>query len=198
MKNGPPATLSPAETWVDKYADYLYSYALYRVSDVGSAEDLVQETFAAALKARESYRGESSEKTWLTSILKNKILDFFRKSYREGTRQLDDPDSFSADQFFDNNDNWSIKPRKWQMNPHSALETSEFMGIIHKCLEMINPKQADAFRLREIDQADTEEICKVLNISATNFWVLMHRARLFMRRCLETKWFNPETGAGKK
>lgn len=192
------AQLSPADTWVDKYGDYLYSYALYRVSDVDTAEDLVQDTFAAALKGRESYRGESSEKTWLTAILRNKILDLFRKRYREGTRQLEDPATFPADQYFDNHDNWSVKPQKWQVNPHSSLETSELMEIIHACLQTISPTQADAFRLREIDQADTEEICKVLNISATNFWVLMHRARLFMRRCLEVKWFNPEAGAGGK
>lgn len=198
MKEAAAAKLSPAETWVDNYADYLYSYALYRVADVETAEDLVQETFAAALKGRKGYRGESSEKTWLTSILRNKILDLFRKRYREGTRQLEDPDRFPADQYFDNHDNWSVKPQKWQLNPYSSLETSEFMEIIHACLETLSPTQADAFRLREFDQADTEEICKVLNISATNFWVLMHRARLFMRRCLEVKWFNPETGAGRK
>lgn len=184
--------LSPAETWVDKYADYLYSYALFRVSDNSAAEDLVQDTFIAALTARSRYRGDSSEKTWLTAILKNKITDFFRKRYRQRTDQFEDLDMFSSDQHFDSHNNWMMKPQKWQQNPHKTLEESEFMDVLLKCLEKINPKQADAFRLREISQAETDEICNVLDISKTNFWVLMHRARLFMRRCLEIKWFNPE------
>jgi RNA polymerase sigma-70 factor (ECF subfamily) len=186
--------LSPPDTWVDEYSDYLYSYALYRISDSDAAEDLVQDTFTAALAARSRFKGKSSEKTWLTSILKNKIIDFFRKRYREKTDLVEDIDKFSLDQFFDDRDNWAIKPQKWLQNPQKKFENSEFMNILQKCLEKISPKQADAFRLREISQFDTEEICKVLNISTTNYWVLMHRARLYMRRCLEIRWFSPESG----
>ncbi len=97
-------------------------------------------------------------------------------------------DTLSVDQFFDDGDHWAIKPQRWYKSPEKRIEDSEFMDILHNCLETLNPKQADAFRLREINQADTEEICKVLNISTTNYWVLMHRARLFMRRCLEIRW----------
>ena len=107
---------------------------------------------------------------------------------------VEDIDKFSLDQFFDDRDNWAIKPQKWLQNPQKTFEDSEFMNILQKCLEKISPKQADAFRLREFSQFDTEEICKVLNISTTNYWVLMHRARQYMRRCLEIKWFSPESG----
>lgn len=189
MVKDPHDKLSPPETWVDRYADYLYSIALYRVSDSNAAEDLVQETFVAALTAREQFKGKSSEKTWITSILKNKILDYFRKRYREKADQIEDIDMLPLDQFFDNRNNWTVKPQRWYRTPEKRVEDSQFMDVLQKCLETISPKQADAFRLREIDQSSTEEICKVLNISTTNFWVLMHRARLFMRRCLETRWF---------
>lgn len=195
MVKAPFDQLSSPESWVDEYADYLYSYALYRVSDSAAAEDLVQETFLAALTARKQFKGKSSEKTWITSILKNKILDYFRKRYREKTDQVEDMDSLSVDQFFDERDNWAIKPRQWHKNPEKRIEDSQFVDTVLKCLETISPKQADAFRLREIDQVGTEEICKVLNISATNYWVLMHRARLFMRRCLETRWFRSKEGS---
>ncbi len=194
MMKAPFYQLSSPESWVEKYADYLYSYALYRVSDRAAAEDLVQETFMAALKAQEQFRGRSSEKTWVTSILKNKIIDYFRKRYREKADPVEDMDSFSVNQYFDGRDNWAIKPQRWQKSPEKQIEDSQFMDILHKCLETISPKQADAFRLREINQADKEEICKVLKISSTNYWVLMHRARLHIRRCLEIRWFNPEEG----
>lgn len=189
MAKSESGQLSSPESWVDKYADYLYSYALYRVSDRASAEDLVQDTFAAALASRSRFKGKSSEKTWITSILKNKIFDYFRKRYREKTDGVDGMDAFSSDQFFDDRSNWAVKPIPWHKGPERSVEDAEFMDIVHKCLETINPKQADAFRLREINQADTEEICKVLNITTSNYWVLMHRARLFMRRCLEINWF---------
>lgn len=183
--------LSLAETWVEQYADYLYTYALYRVPDVSVAEDMVQETFVAALSVRQKYKGKSSEKTWLTAILKNKIMDFFRKRYRDNISLRENLDEQQSDAFFDGHDNWAIRPQEWKQNPQKALEQSEFMDVLAKCLSAISPKQADAFRLRELSQADTDEICKVLDISATNYWVLMHRARLQIRHCLEVRWFAP-------
>ena len=184
--------LSPPETWVDSYADYLYSYALYRVSDSDIAEELVQETFVAALAARSSFKGNATEKTWITSILKKKILDFYRKRYRDRTDTVEDVEALPVDQFFDDGGHWAVPPQRWDENPEQKFEETEFLRILTKCLETINPKQADAFRLKEINQADTEVICKILNISPTNYWVLIHRARLFMRRCLELRWFNTE------
>ena len=182
-------TLSAPETWVDMYADYLYSYALYRVTEVPAAEDLVQETFSAALSAQARFKGKASEKTWLTGILKNKIMDFFRKRYREQPSSQDSIERIVMDDFFDERDNWAVKPQKWQENPQHIHERKEFMSVLMKCLSAISKKQADAFRLREINQVETDEICKVLKISTTNYWVLMHRARLQIRRCLELQWF---------
>jgi RNA polymerase sigma-70 factor (ECF subfamily) len=184
--------LSPPETWVDTYADYLYSYALYRVSNQALAEDLVQEAFVAALAARSSYQGKSSEKTWLTAILKNKILDYYRKRYREKTEPSDDLESLAVDQFFDEQNHPVFKPQRWLENPEKQVENREFMTILESCLETVSPKQSDAFRLREINQVETEEICKILQITTTNYWVLMHRARIIIRRCLEIHWFGRE------
>ena len=153
---------------------------------------LIQDTFAAGLAARTGFKGKSSEKTWLTSILKNKIMDYFRKRYRDHPVANEDIDNLVSDTpFFDEKDNWAIKPRKWQQNPQLILEQSEFMDVLGDCLTGINPKQADAFRLREISQISSNEICKVLDISTSNYWVLMHRARMHIRYCIETKWFSP-------
>lgn len=189
--------LSPADTWVDQYGDYLYSYAFYRVSDNSAAEDLVQDAFAAALAARAGFKGKSTEKTWLTSILKNKIMDYFRKRYRGRSVPNDDIDRLvSSTPFFDEKDNWAVKPRKWQQNPQHIHEQSEFMDVLGDCLTTISSKQADTFRLREISQISSEEICKVLDITTSNYWVLMHRARLHIRHCIEKEWFSLETGGG--
>ncbi len=177
------------EKWVDLYGDYLYGYAFYRVYEATVAEDLVQETFLAALRSFKNFQYRSSIKTWLTGILKNKIMDFFRKRYRELPSSQDVIERVVMDDFFDERDNWAIKPRKWQENPQHIHERKEFMSVLMKCLSTISKKQADAFRLREINQVDTDEICKVLKISATNYWVLMHRARLQIRKCLEMQWF---------
>ncbi len=181
-------TLSDPGIWVESYADYLFSFALYRVTEKSTAEDLVQDTFLAALSARAGFKGNASEKTWLTAILKKKILDHFRKRYRESANPDQKFDNNADSMFFDDQGNWTVMPQKWHQNPQRYHEQKEFMSVLTSCLKKMSPKQADAFRLKELIDADTDEICKVLQISATNYWVVMHRARLQIRRCLENDW----------
>jgi RNA polymerase sigma-70 factor (ECF subfamily) len=178
------------DIWVDRYGDFLYRFALARVKDTSIAEDLVQETFLAALRARENFQGRSAPKTWLVAILKHKIVDHIRKSVRE--QSLDSFDSVDKviEDAFDDRGEWKVKPRSWTINPMKILEQKEFMAILYRCLAELPSRLSRAFMMREIDGLDTEEICKVLDISATNSWVMLYRARMGLRSCLEDKWLN--------
>lgn len=177
------------EKWVDSYGDALYNYALIRIDDKHVAEELVQDTFVAALVGRGSFQGKSTIKTWLYSILKNKIADHLRRKYREKSSSLEDYSENYLDDFFDDRGEWLVKPTKWKDAPQQNFEQQEFLGVVRQCLERLPQKQNDAFRMREFDETGSEEICKVLGISSTNYWVLMHRARLVVRKCLENNWF---------
>jgi RNA polymerase sigma-70 factor (ECF subfamily) len=178
-------------TWVDRYGDYLFAFALQRVHDRSVAEDLVQETLLAGLKSLERFRAASSEKTWLTGILKHKILDHYRKRYRDFP--LDDIERFADTAVDDYNaaGGWQNRPARWTEDPMAALEQREFMKVLHQCLGGLSDRLAHAFAMRELDGETTATICKVLNISTTNCWVMLHRARAAMRRCLEMKWLAP-------
>ncbi len=183
-------SIETPEEWVDLYGDYLYRYAFYRVYETTVAEDLVQETFLAALHSIKNFQYRSSIKTWLTGILKHKIIDHFRKKAKE--QQIDDiePNINKLDGLFDQNGQWKIKPAKWDADPQKLYNQKEFIKVLHKCLAELPGRQASAFILREIVGENTKEICKILDISATNCWVLLHRARMYLRRCLEINWFN--------
>ncbi len=189
-------TPSSPDTWVEKYADILYSYALRRVSRPETAEELVQETFVSGLTSRQDFHGSATERTWLIGILRHKIMDHYRASYRHTTISPDKLDVLTEESLFDQRGNWISKPEKWRADPSHVYEQQEFMEVLNRCLEHLSSRAADAFRLREIVGADTEEICKVLAISPTNYWVLMHRARLRMRSCLEADWFALPEGVG--
>ncbi len=178
------------ELWVDTYGDSLYSYALYRTNDTELAKELVQETFVAALTARHGFKGKSKEKTWFISILKKKIADYIRRKYRDNAQSFDESTERANSNHFDERGNWLEKPSRWHNDPGSKVEQTEFMTALHLCLAGLPEKQSDAFSMREIDDHDQEDICKVLGISPTNYWVLLHRARLAIRSCLEKNWFS--------
>ena len=183
-----PNILSHPSTWVDTYGDYLYSFALYRIQDDDTAQDLVQDTLIGALKSKDNFKGKSSEKTWLTSILKYKIIDFIRKKYREPVLEDIDLESTALDDHFDARGKWKTGPVKWQSDPEQLLEQKSFLDIVKKCLKELPKKQARALALRELEGETTQTICKVLNISTTNCWVILHRARSLMRCCIEANW----------
>jgi RNA polymerase sigma-70 factor (TIGR02943 family) len=189
---------SSPDTWVDWYGDYLYRYARTRVQNPSAAEDLVQETFLAALRSHNTFQGRSSEKTWMTGILKHKIIDHFRKTAKEHTEENIDSHAALTDDIFDDRGKWKIKPVKWRQDAHQLFEQKEFMAVLSVCLSQLSSTAANVFVLREMDGESTEKICKVLEISATNCWVILHRARGALRRCLEKKWFTKpaKKGAG--
>jgi len=185
------------ESWVDQYGDVLYHFTLSRIKDPSIAEDLVQETFLAALKARKNFQGRSTARTWLIAILKHKIVDHIRKQVREHTSDklesmLNTAANDPVDSSFNDEGDWRIRPSKWAIDPMKLYEQKEFMDILYQCLGELPERQAEAFMMREIDGLSTEEICKVLNITATNSWVMLYRARMWLRRCLENSWLSTE------
>jgi len=179
------------QDWVDQHGDYLFRYAMLRLNnDTQLAEDLVQETFLAAIKAIATYQGNSAERTWLVSILKNKIIDHYRRKKSNLFEQSD----FQNEEFINQGEPagaWKVEfaPQDWGDTPEKAFEQQEFTFIFRKCLAALPQNLAAVFALRELDGLDTDTICKELSISASNVWVILHRARTSLRRCLELNWF---------
>lgn len=187
-------TLSSPEEWVDKHGDYLFRFAMLRLHDRQIAEDMVQETFLAALKGYNSFQGRSSERTWLTGILKRKIIDHHRKSNRFVSLETEDETRPLPD-FIDHGKRqgrWqkSFAPHHWGENPESAIDQAEFRLILEDCINGLTHRLFVLFTMREIDEKNTEEICKELSISSSNLWVMLHRARTKLRHCLEINWFS--------
>lgn len=179
------------EQWLELYGDSLFKFALARVRDAHAAEDLVQETFLAALKARDRFEQRSKVRTWLTGILKHKIIDHLRKSSREKT--YEDAETLFDDlreESFDVSGHWRIDVAHWS-NPDNALEKEQFWDVMNQCLDELPEKMREIFLLREMEGLSAEEICKALPISSTNnVWVILSRLRLKLRQCLELRWFS--------
>ncbi len=189
------STGSDPLVWVERYGDYLYGFALMRVRSGAAAEDLVQETFLAAIESR-SFAGKSAEKTWLVGILKHKIYDYYRRASREENRSAENAsDAATCDYMFERQDEYknhwndNYAPAEWHETPLEAVEKGEFQVVLTGCLSKLPARAANAFTLREIDGLSGREVCEMLEISTSNFWVLMHRARTHLRQCLEVNWF---------
>jgi RNA polymerase sigma-70 factor (ECF subfamily) len=188
-----------AGLWLDDHGDYLYAFALSRVRDSTTAEDLVQDTLLAAMQATSAFQSKSSEKTWLCGILKHKIIDYFRRSGREIGMIDDDADLSDVDHLFradgDWKDHWTLgaRPAVWNVDPEKLLERSEFRTTLSQCLGKLPERVARCFALREMDGFESSEICDILGISPTNYWVIMHRARLHLRRCIDFNWFKKQS-----
>jgi RNA polymerase sigma-70 factor (ECF subfamily) len=187
-----PKPLDDPEIWVDQYGESLYRFALARVKDPSIAEDLVQETFLAALGARKRFKGQSTTRTWLIAILKHKIVDYIRKKSREQDTDKLESMTNGIDVNFTDRGDWKMRPNKWARNPMKLYEQKEFMDVLYHCIAELPERQAEAFMRREIDGLSTEEICKELDITATNSWVMLYRARMLLRGCLEKKWLDAE------
>ncbi|TXI37593.1 MAG: sigma-70 family RNA polymerase sigma factor [Methylophilus methylotrophus] len=173
--------------WLKEHGDYLYRFALARLRDVHQAEDAVQETLLAAIK-NPNFAKQSSPRTWLTGILKHKIIDCMRKQIRETpvSELLSEQDA-NMDDFFDDTGHWAEKPQAWDV-PHDALQQTQFLKVLQQCMERLPQKLAAIFTMRDVDEMDNDEICKELGITATNAWVMLYRARMGLRKYLELHW----------
>ncbi len=184
------SALEPA-SWVDSHGDTLFRYALSRLRDIESAEEVVQETFVAALRASGQYAGKGSEGAWLLGICKRKVIDHVRRRSRPDAPKGGDLGPDPSEALFDNKGNWRQDPRVFGSRPEGAIERDEFWQAFRGCLGGLSQRQADAFTLRELDEMGSDEICKELQVSASNLWVLLHRARLRLTKCMKShleKW----------
>jgi len=184
-----PTPLNP-HTWVKTHADYLYAFAIVRVNDDELAKDLVQETFLAALQRVKAFEGKSSERTWLTAILKNKIIDVYRKK-SQGLQQVDVAAAEQQQQdFFEEDGHWSVahRPTSFGVEEHDPLHNKEFNSILQQCMEKLPALWMSVFTMKHMDDATSENISAELKISPNNFWVIIHRAKLNLRACLQKNW----------
>ena len=172
--------------WVNDYTDELLSRAVYKVSDIENAKDLVQDTFLAASKNINSFKHKSNPKTWLFSILNNKISDFYRKKYRQDTKVNIDISSF-----FTETGDWipEKQPHTWQNSEKNLLDDLAFIEIMNYCLEHLPHKFNAPIKMKYYSEKNPEEICQELEISPSNMWQIMHRAKLKLRECIENGWF---------
>ena len=178
-----------AHTWLTDHGDYLFRVARRQLHSDALAEDAVQETLLAALSAQARYAGDASPRTWLTGILKHKIVDLIRRNVREVEIPRDGDGEEAIDLLFMQDGHWVEPLRPWG-SPHAEAELGQLRRVLDDCADGLKPVMAQVFSLREVAGMETEEICKELNITPTNCWVLLHRARLFMRQCLELNGFS--------
>ena len=182
------------EELVDSHGDMLFRYAYARVGRHDIAEDLVQETFIAAHVAVKEFEGRSSVQSWLVGILRHKIVDHHRLAVNKHLQS----DDGLMDDFFDKSGHWKNPPADWKADPAAIMENSEFWTVLKTCLDNLNEPAAQAFVLRVMEELPSEEVCSNLNISDSNLWVRLHRARIQMRRCLEVNWFTESDGGAAK
>jgi RNA polymerase sigma-70 factor, ECF subfamily len=182
------------EKWFDEHGDGLFRFALLRVGDEAKAEDLIQETFLAALQSKESFAGRSSVRSWLIGILKHKIADSFRKESREKRAkeelEVDDGIHEPFGIFC-----WAkgFGPKLWDRDPHQALEEKRFLKVIEECLDNIPEALKKVFILREMEEYKTQEIEEIIGANSGYIRVKLHRARVFMRACVEKLWLKDST-----
>jgi len=180
---------APSDQDIQQHRSYLLRYAVLQLRNPEQAEDVVQETLLAALEGRARFAGGSSLKTWLTGILKHKILDAIRRKSREKPLEpAGDDDHDAVDALFKQDGHWREMPATWG-DPEQALENRKFWEIFELCARLLPERTARLYMLREVMEMTTEEICQEFGITPTNLWVILHRARLVLRECLEIKWF---------
>ena len=190
-----PCVNPPSDQDLQQHRPYLLRYALLQLRNPDQAEDVVQETLLAALEGRARFSGLSSVKTWLTGILKHKIIDAIRRKAREQPliNVEDGTDGETVDALFKKDGHWQQMPATWG-DPEQALENRKFWEIFELCSRLMPERTARVFMLREVMEMTTDEICQELSITPTNLYFQLHRARLRLRECLNVHWFSQHTG----
>lgn len=188
--NAPVNQLSPAD-WVKNHGDYLYSFALRRVNDADTAKDLVQETFLAALQKAAVFEGRSAERTWLTAILRFKIIDVYRKK-TIGVHEIRAEQEIKEQhtKFFDEVGHWAPEhyPKNFAADSHDLLQAKELKHILQQCIKKLPALWMSVFTMKFMDDDSAETICESLKVTPANYWVIIHRAKLNLRDCLQKNW----------
>jgi RNA polymerase sigma-70 factor (ECF subfamily) len=174
--------------WVEAHGDYLVNFAIGQVRDADVAEDLVQETFLAALKSLDRFSGGSTERTWLVGILRHKICDHLRRVCRERAHRAQPPAERHGRETCDEAFLWLHDVAAECKSPGHRLELEEFRANLQMALGKLPPRIAQVFQLYEVEERPNEEVCRRLNISESNLWVMLHRARQQLREHLGEWW----------
>src|SRR5213083_2555287 len=182
-----PEATTPGD-WVEAHGDYLFNFAIGQLRDAGVAEDLVQETFLAALKARDRFTGKSSERTWLIGILRHKIYDHLRHACRERAVRVDSEPTRRDEEAWDDAVLWMHDVAAESESPSRRLELAEFRANLELALGKLPPRLAQVFQLYSVEERPNREVCAQLNISESNLWVMLHRARKQLREQLSDWW----------
>ena len=167
--------------WLETHADYLFNLAVGQVRNETAAEDLVQETFLAALKARDTFRGQSSDRTWLVGILRHKIYDHLRRVSRERLVHSDKSSSRPDQEAWDESVLWVHEVAAECLEPSRRMELAEFRQALETALGKLPPRIAQVFQLYAVEERSNHEVCDRLGISENNLWVMLHRARKQLR-----------------
>jgi RNA polymerase sigma factor (sigma-70 family) len=185
----PKVEIALPETWVDRYGDYLYGYAMSRLHDPEIAADCVQDTFMAGIKALNRFDGSRDIKFWLRGIMSYKIVDKIRQSVKEKRVNIDTVDEALLESFwFKYSGTATTTPTPWQFNPRKHYDNTEFGEVFDICIRQVKKPERDAFILRVLEDQTTDEVCRAMNISSNYLWVLLHRARLQLKVTLEANW----------
>lgn len=175
--------------WVEDFTPELYSWALHKVSNAELAADLVQDTFLTVAEKIDSFKGNSAPKTWIFSILNHKIIDHYRKKINHPVNI--ENDSFSN--FFESTGEWieNKKPMNWYDGDEGhLLDNVDFQKIMEACMNALPEKWSTCIKLKYLVEKNGEEICQELDITSSNFWQIVHRAKLQLRDCIEQNWHN--------
>jgi len=192
----PRESSAPNPLELERHRPYLLRFALLQLRERNAAEDAVQETLLAAIQGAARFAGQSSVRTWLVGILKHKIVDSIRKTAREQPveSRAESGGEEDLEAFFARDGHFAEPPEEWA-SPERSLEERRFFEALERCLQSLPRNTASAFTMRELMGLDTEEICKELGVSTSNCWVMLYRARMSLRACLERTWFRAD-GAG--
>ncbi|MFB0911564.1 MAG: sigma-70 family RNA polymerase sigma factor [Flavobacterium sp.] len=183
---------SVLEQWVTQFSDELYSWAFFKTSSKEIAEDLVQDTFLAAFHKIDSFEGKSQPKTWLFSILNNKVIDYYRLSSRTTKKNL----SLTENSGFELSDGLFNSHGCWKTNDigtlwnqeEELLDNPDFNMVMEECMNDLPQKWKLALTSKYLSEKKTEAICQELEITTSNYWQIIHRSKLLLRKCLELKW----------
>jgi RNA polymerase sigma-70 factor (TIGR02943 family) len=181
------------EKFLENLRLQMLKFATLQLSDSHLAEDAVQEALIGALRNAKTFAGQAALKTWIFAILKNKIADVLRQKQRlvyAGSLRQEDEEKEDFSELFNQKGMWQPdeRPAGWG-NPQDALHQSQFWLTFETCLEGLPGQQARVFMMREFIELDSDEICSTVGISTSNLNVMLHRARLRLRECLENRWF---------
>ena len=177
-------------TQIEALRPYLLRYASMQLRNTDAAEDAVQEALLAALSAEGSFAGRSNLRTWLTGILKHKVVDAIRRQSRElpASAAGEEVDLSELDPLFAEDGHFKVAQPAWE-GPEDALGQKQFFAALEECLARLPVRTGRVFLMREHMGLETGEICKELGITPTHCWVLLYRARMALRECLQTNWF---------